>query len=131
MRKDFGSRLKSILENNDISQKDFAEKLEITEATLSRYINNLIVPKIEIVDKMANFLGVTVDYLIGNDKRLSEVEEMNILRKLLVKKGFMSKEDEMTDKELDNAMKFLANNREFLKNDKKNKEWIINEKFSN
>ncbi len=122
MRKDFGSRLKSILENNDISQKDFAEKLEITEATLSRYINNLIVPKIEIVDKMANFLGVTVDYLIGNDKRLSEVEEMNILRKLLVKKGFMSKEDEMTDKELDNAMKFLANNREFLKNDKKNKE---------
>lgn len=118
MRKDFGSRLKSLLENNDISQKDFAEKLEITEATLSRYINNLIVPKIEVVAKMAKLLGVTIDYLIGNDKELSETEEMDILRKLLVKKGFMSNEEEMTDKELDNAMKFLANNKEFLRENK-------------
>lgn len=118
MRKDFGARLKSLLENKNISQKEFADKLEITEATLSRYINNLIVPKIEVVYEMANLLDVSVDFLIGNERTMSETEELAILRKILQKSGFMENDEDLTDEELDRLMKFVNANKEFLKNDK-------------
>lgn len=118
MRKNFGSRLKSLLENKNISQKELADKLEITEATLSRYINNLIVPKIEVVSKMASLLDVSVDFLIGNEREISEFEEKEALKKLLQKTGFMAGDEDLTDEELEKLIKFVNANKEFLKGDK-------------
>ena len=118
MRKDFGARLKSLLENKNISQKEFADKLEITEATLSRYINNLIVPKIEVVSNMALLLDVSVDFLIGNERPISETEEKDILKKALQKSGFMAGDEDLTDEELDRLMRFVNANKEFLKGNK-------------
>lgn len=115
MRKNFGARLKSLLENKNFNQKEFADKVGITEATLSRYINNIVVPKIEIVVKMADILNVSIDFLAGNERELSEDEELYILKHLLIKKGFMENEEDLSDEELNKLMTFIGKNKNLFK----------------
>jgi len=48
-----------------MKQKELAEKVEITEATLSRYENDKRHPRGDIAAKLAKALGVTTDYLLN------------------------------------------------------------------
>jgi len=60
-----GKRIKDLLERNDMKQKELAEKVGIHEVSMSRYINGDHTPNPEILVKIANVLGVSVDYLLG------------------------------------------------------------------
>ena len=62
----FCERLRILIKSTGITQKELAKKVGCTEVTLSRYITGERVPKATIVVKIANALGVSVDYLIGN-----------------------------------------------------------------
>lgn len=57
--------LRDLMRQKGITQAWLAEKTEITEATISRYLSGVHSPKIELVAKMAGAMGVSVDYLIG------------------------------------------------------------------
>ena len=50
-----------------ISQKELAQRAGITEASLSRYINNARLPKTEYLKKIADALHTTTDFLLGKD----------------------------------------------------------------
>lgn len=60
-----GERINALCDKNDIKQKELAELIGVTEATMSRYINDKRVPKGESAAKMATILGVTTEYLLG------------------------------------------------------------------
>lgn len=60
-----GDRILTIRKELNISQKELADKVGITEASLSRYENNLREPRAEILGKIAIALGVSTDYLLG------------------------------------------------------------------
>lgn len=63
----FTDRLKEMMDKRGMSQRDLAEKIEKTEASVSRYVNGQRVPKATILLKMAQALNCQADYLIGND----------------------------------------------------------------
>jgi len=63
--KEFKERLARILSELHMSQKVLAERIGITEASLSRYLNEGRVPHAEVVANMATALGTTSDYLLG------------------------------------------------------------------
>lgn len=65
MENKYSIRLKKLLEELDIKQNELAEKTGITEATISNYINAKQLPKLGVVEKIADILGVSVDYLLG------------------------------------------------------------------
>lgn len=65
MTKEFGERLLHLLQQKDMSQKELASILEVTEATISRYISGEREPKTEILANIATALGTTSDYLLG------------------------------------------------------------------
>lgn len=69
-----GERIYTLRQELDIKQKELAERVGITEATLSRYENCKRTPSSDIAAKLAQALGVTADYLLGNDdsKTISE-----------------------------------------------------------
>ena len=70
-----GKRISNIRKELNLNQKELAEKCGITEATLSRYENDLREPKSEAIVKIANALNVTTDYLLGRtDERHSKRE---------------------------------------------------------
>ena len=57
--------LRDIMKQKGITQAWLAERTEITEATISRYLSGVHSPKIELVAKMAGAMRVSVDYLLG------------------------------------------------------------------
>ena len=65
---DFGERLKELRENKKLSQTQVAKRLSLTRSSVSGYENNISVPSIEVLSKMALY-GTTTDYILGIDNR--------------------------------------------------------------
>jgi len=65
MMKTIGERISFLREQSNITQKTLAKDIGITEASLSRYENNLREPKGEVITKLATRLHTTTDFLLG------------------------------------------------------------------
>lgn len=62
---EFSTRLDKALKLSGLNQREFARKVKITEATVSRYINGSREPNIEIMRNICKVLDVTADWLLG------------------------------------------------------------------
>lgn len=62
-----GSRIKELRKSKGFTQREMADMLNLSYSTYSNYENNHREPKIEIIEKAAEILGVTIIYLIGHD----------------------------------------------------------------
>lgn len=62
---DFGDILKDLRKSRNMTQKKLAEKLNITEATVSRYEGGTANPPFETMRSIAAIFNVTMDYLYG------------------------------------------------------------------
>ncbi len=60
----FGNRLREILEQREIQQKDFAQMVNISKSSLNGYVTNRRLPNLLLVRDFAKELGVSVDYLL-------------------------------------------------------------------
>ncbi len=61
----FGKRIKKELLEQGKMQKDLAIHLGVQKSTLSEWLNNNNEPPMHIIPKIAVFLDVTTDYLLG------------------------------------------------------------------
>ena len=70
--------LKEIRQKRNFTQKDVADHLNCSTVAYSRYENGTRQPSIEVLLKMADLFGVTVDFLLGRqiaeDSTLSAYE---------------------------------------------------------
>ncbi|HPZ43598.1 MAG TPA: helix-turn-helix transcriptional regulator [Bacillota bacterium] len=64
----FARRLKEEREKRGWTQEYMAGLLQIKIGTLSGYERNYRTPDLDMVTKIANLLGVSVDYLLGRDR---------------------------------------------------------------
>lgn len=69
------NRLKELRLKHGYYQKEVCEKLDIAQNTLSGYENGTRKPKQEILIKLAEFYGVTTDYLLGQENTIDNLEE--------------------------------------------------------
>lgn len=91
MSKEFGERLLSLLQKQGITQKQLADRINTTEATLSRYVSGDREPKAETLANIATALNTTSDYLLGIEK-----DEFDFPR---VERLLARNSSNMTDKE--------------------------------
>lgn len=68
----FANRVKEILEEKDMKQKDLAEIVGISEVSISRYLKGTHEPGKDILEKIANALDVSIDYLLGRKDFLTK-----------------------------------------------------------
>lgn len=59
-----GSKIKDARLSKHISQKNMAERLGLSVSTYSNYENNYREPKLEIIEKICEILGVTIEELM-------------------------------------------------------------------
>ena len=64
----FAQRLAALLKQQGITQKELAEIVGVTEATLSRYMHSDRIPKAEILANIATALHTTSEYLLGTEE---------------------------------------------------------------
>lgn len=84
MISNLGSNIKYLREKNNLSQKELAKILNISNSTLSQYESNVRVPSDDIKILIADYFNVSLDYLLGrssnphkNNKKtkIDELEE--------------------------------------------------------
>ena len=67
MEETMGDRIARLMKAKNLSQKEFAQAIESTEASVSRYLSNAREPGAKVLVKIANVLGVTVDEIVGKE----------------------------------------------------------------
>ncbi len=118
-----GNKLRTLRESNGLLQKQLGNTLGISPSTIGMYEQNRREPDNNTLKKIANFFKVSTDYLLDNEYQKYEKEKIQIekdaLKEMLVKSGYMSTTDDLTDEELERLMEFLNKNKDFIKNIKK------------
>lgn len=64
-----GDNIKILLRKNNYTQKELAIRSGCTPWAISRYVNNVHMPGIRVMQRLAVALGVTVDELRNSDMR--------------------------------------------------------------
>ncbi len=82
-----GDRITSLRKGKGLSQTDLAKEADVSREALSKYERNEIIPSVQVAARIAEALGVTLDYLIGNAhelavdkqtlKRIREIEALD------------------------------------------------------
>ncbi|WP_409068903.1 helix-turn-helix domain-containing protein [Clostridium caseinilyticum] len=99
----FGEKLRNARNLKGITLDKMADDLQTTKATLSRYENNLREPKADFIKKIAEYLSINVDYLLGSSpnnvenstltKKETETLSEEFLDMLIKHKKIKTKED--------------------------------------
>ena len=62
----FSEQLKKIRKEQKISQIELANKLRVTQQTVSQYEKEIIVPKVDVIIKLAQIFNVPTTYFIND-----------------------------------------------------------------
>ena len=77
----FGDILRTLLEDRNLTQKQFANDLNIAASTIGNYIRNLRQPDFDTIRKIANYFNVSTDYLLNHSYNSTlNKAEMDLLR---------------------------------------------------
>lgn len=60
-----GERLKSLRQEKGLSQRDLAKKLNISASAIAMYETSKREPDSELLKRISEFFGVSIDYLLG------------------------------------------------------------------
>jgi len=88
-----GDRIATLMRDAKLSQKELAIMAGVTEAALSRYINNERQPRVEILANIATALNTTSDYLING--KTDDTDFAEIYRFVARGAKNMKKEDKL------------------------------------
>lgn len=99
-----GERIKMLMKEKKLTQKELAKLAGITEASMSKYLSGERTPRIDVIVNLANALGITTDELIGKD---IENDSMSFFRmKTVLARGM----DNLSREEKNDLIKFLLEN---------------------
>lgn len=68
----FSDQLKKLRQSDQITQEHLAQKTSTTASSISCYEKNRRKPSLDTVIKLADYFGVSVDYLLGR-KQILEI----------------------------------------------------------
>ena len=81
------NRLKELRKEKKLTQKELADKINVSKITVLRWENGERVPKSDKAQQLADFFGVSVGYLLGysdKEERSSSIELKNDIRRELI-----------------------------------------------
>ena len=64
----FGTLLKELREEKELSQMELSKQIDITQSSIARYELNKTEPKLTDIKKIAIFFDVSADFLLGLEK---------------------------------------------------------------
>lgn len=83
--KNFGARMAELLKKQGLTQKQLAELVGVTEATISRYMSGERTPKSGILANIATALHTTSDYLLGTELEGDLENDLPVIRRLIAR----------------------------------------------
>ena len=103
----FGDRLKELRKEHNLTQEDIGNLCDVAKNTVSNWENNVNQPSFEITKKLAEYFGVTIDYLLNFTQ--NDVDNMERLKQALKQAGMWDYSiDDMSREDFEKAMKIVA-----------------------
>ena len=99
MGKELGAKIAEMLLKRGMTQKELAERIDVTEAAMSRYVSGDREPKPDVLANIATALSTTSDYLLGIEN--GEFSFPGIKRMIARNSGNLTQEEK---RELVNAI---------------------------
>lgn len=78
------SKIKTLRKEKKKTQQNIADLLNIRRSTYGEYERGKILPPMDKLKIIADYFGVTVDYLIGNEEATENQEEIDVSQQLEV-----------------------------------------------
>ncbi len=75
----FGQRFKELRSEKRLTQQQLADNFYLNKSSISRYEQNKQIPEIDLLQKLADFFNVSVDYLLGRSDIRNPQEDENDL----------------------------------------------------
>lgn len=88
------SRISELLKERGYTQKQLAERAELTESAVSHYVKGNRVPRGVNLIKIARALGTTTDDLLGEGRMDNKGEEMQLIKTLIARNASKMTNDE-------------------------------------
>ena len=63
----FSERLKELREEKNLTQKELADKVLVSQAAIARWEEGKRSPNLDALILIANFFDVSLDYLVGRE----------------------------------------------------------------
>lgn len=67
--KTLGEKISSLRKENNMTQNDLAEKMNVTDKAVSKWERNLSCPDVNSIPKLAEILGVSVEELLNSQTK--------------------------------------------------------------
>ena len=64
----FPSKIKKAREDTGFTQREVAEEVNLPQSTIAKYETGKLEPSLETLGKLADFYGVSADWLLGTGK---------------------------------------------------------------
>lgn len=74
-KNNLGGRIANLLKKSGLTQRELADKVGVTESSMSRYVNESRIPKGTIIANIANALHTTSDYLLGTGEDITKEQK--------------------------------------------------------
>ncbi len=65
MNEEIGKRMSALIRQQNMTQRELAERVGVTECAVSKYICGEREPRVETLANIATALGTTMEYLLG------------------------------------------------------------------
>lgn len=113
-----GDRIRNLRMQKNITQETLAKHFYISPQAVSRWEQNITLPDISAIVPLADFFGVTVDFLLRDERNpaiqdvysLIEFKIKNLSGNSKVKYLYVKNVSDYTFKKLDFKIKFKSNN---------------------
>lgn len=103
----FGDRLKELRKERNLTQEDIASMFDVTKNAVYSWEVGKSQPSIEIIKRLAQYFGVTIDYLLNFTQ--DDVDKMEKLKTALKEAGMWDYNiDDMSREDFEKAMQIVA-----------------------
>ena len=104
----FGDRLKSLRIENKLTQEELANHFYLNKSSISKYEKNLQLPENNLLQEIARFFDVSIDYLlaISDDRNIISLNSLSSHEKaaLLIGSKLMEDGYEISEKDVDDIV---------------------------
>ena len=71
MKRPLNENIKVLRLQKGLNQVEFAKRMSVTKQCVSNWENDNVLPSIEMLERLADFFGVTTDFLLGRSTDFS------------------------------------------------------------
>ena len=91
----FNERLATLLKKSGLTQKELAQKANVTESSMSHYLKGDRHPRASVVARIAEALNTSTDYLLGESEK-DLFNEISYATQIIARNaGLMTKHQKM------------------------------------